>query len=139
MDASRLKPKDLAKYRESQLKRQKYKCPLCGTTIKPEEAVLDHDHSTGYVRSVLHRSCNQVEGRVLSWVKRSRSDDPQEFLRRLLAYWRKSYYHKPIHPSHKNETEREILKLQRRKRKVKTDKKKKELQEKIQELRRNDG
>ena len=49
------------------LKEQDGKCPLCGkpidVTIKGE-AVLDHDHDTGQVRGVLHRSCNAAEGKV---------------------------------------------------------------------------
>ena len=43
------------------------KCPLCGleidTTIKGE-GVLDHDHDTGEIRGVLHRSCNAAEGKI---------------------------------------------------------------------------
>lgn len=42
-------------------------CPLCGNeidlTIKGE-GVIDHDHDTGEIRGVLHRSCNSAEGKV---------------------------------------------------------------------------
>lgn len=42
-------------------------CPLCGkpidTTIKGE-GVIDHDHDTGEIRGVLHRSCNAAEGKI---------------------------------------------------------------------------
>ena len=49
------------------LKEQDGLCPLCGKPIDlriPKEMVLDHDHTTGQVRGVLHRSCNSAEGRV---------------------------------------------------------------------------
>jgi len=49
------------------LKEQDGKCPICGLPINasvPREAVLDHDHVTGRVRGVLHRSCNAAEGKV---------------------------------------------------------------------------
>lgn len=42
-------------------------CPLCGkeidTSIKGE-GVIDHDHDTGEIRGVLHRSCNAAEGKI---------------------------------------------------------------------------
>lgn len=42
-------------------------CPLCGlpidTTVKGE-GVIDHDHDTGEIRGVLHRSCNAAEGKI---------------------------------------------------------------------------
>jgi len=43
------------------------KCPLClepiDLTIKGE-GVIDHDHDTGEIRGVLHRSCNAAEGKI---------------------------------------------------------------------------
>lgn len=130
----KLKHREIPDYRERQLKRQNYICPLCGNTIHPEDAVLDHDHSTGKVRKVLHRSCNQTEGRILSWIKRSRSDDPRMFIKNLTKYWRESHDNKPEHPSHKTETEKEIRRLQKKRRRVKTDRKKKELDQEIKSL-----
>lgn len=42
-------------------------CPLCqypiDLTIKGE-GVLDHDHDSGEIRGVLHRSCNAAEGKI---------------------------------------------------------------------------
>lgn len=49
------------------LKAQDGLCPLCGKPIDPsvpKEVVLDHDHTTGQIRGVLHRSCNSSEGKV---------------------------------------------------------------------------
>ncbi len=47
--------------------KQDGKCPLClkeiDLTIKGE-GVLDHDHDSGEIRGVLHRSCNAAEGKI---------------------------------------------------------------------------
>ena len=42
-------------------------CPICRQPIDLREAregVVDHDHNTGEIRGVLHRSCNAAEGKV---------------------------------------------------------------------------
>jgi hypothetical protein len=44
---------------------QNGKCDLCRTPIKATQIpVLDHDHSNGAIRGVLHHSCNAVLGVV---------------------------------------------------------------------------
>ena len=46
-------------------------CPLCLKPIDtsiPREAVVDHNHDTGEIRGVLHRSCNASEGKVANAV-----------------------------------------------------------------------
>lgn len=49
------------------LKEQGGLCPLChkpiDITIKGE-GVTDHDHDTGQIRGILHRSCNAAEGKI---------------------------------------------------------------------------
>jgi hypothetical protein len=40
---------------------------LCGKHIDLKikgEGVIDHDHDTGEIRGVLHRSCNAAEGKI---------------------------------------------------------------------------
>lgn len=42
-------------------------CPLCKQPIDLRikgEGAIDHDHDTGEIRGVLHRSCNAAEGKV---------------------------------------------------------------------------
>ena len=69
-------------------------CPLCGkvidTTVKGE-GVLDHDHDTGEIRGVLHRSCNAAEGKISNaaarWgAKSSKYDDIIPYLESLVFY-----------------------------------------------------
>lgn len=96
----RLKQKDIKQYRLEQLKKQHNLCPLCNTVITPDEATLDHDHLTHKVRQVVHRSCNQTEGRIKSWIKRSRfNGDHSVFLQNLINYIQKDYSNNPDHPS----------------------------------------
>jgi len=113
------------------LKKQQNQCPLCRTELLPEEACLDHDHVTGHVRFVLHRSCNSAEGRIVSWAKRSRSKDPYFFLKNLYDLHRKDYSSMPLHPLHLTETEKEIKKLKKHKKKLKTERGKARIQDKI--------
>src|SRR5574337_480570 len=69
-------------------------CPLCGLEIDLRikgEGVIDHDHDTGEIRGVLHRSCNAAEGRVSNaaarWgAKSSAYEDIIPFLEALVAY-----------------------------------------------------
>ena len=46
-------------------KKQGNKCAICNRPFtKKDGPVLDHCHSTGFIRGVLHRSCNGQEGRI---------------------------------------------------------------------------
>lgn len=54
-----LKQKDLAKYRELKLREQKNIDPITKRVIT--DPVLDHDHSTGFVRNVLQREVNSFD------------------------------------------------------------------------------
>ena len=100
-DVDTMKNKDLKPYRLALLKKQGYVCPLCELELLPEEAALDHCHTTGHVRQVLHRSCNSAEGKILHWAgQRSKGDDPVEFVSNLLGYWQQYYTDRPLHPTH---------------------------------------
>lgn len=118
----RLKPKELEQYRNDLLVKQNYICPLCETEIAPDEAVLDHLHGgTGNIRSVLHRSCNASEGRILNFAeKRCRSDDALKFIKNLVKYWEADFTDNPIHPSERIPEEKERLKLKRKLKKLKS-------------------
>lgn len=119
--SQRLKPKEVPDLRKKLLRSQRNICPLCGCIIRPDQAVLDHDHETGRVRRVLHRQCNQIEGRVLNWVSRTGQNvQPAVFLENLLQYWREDYTLNPIHHTHKSDVEKEVLRLKRKQKKLKS-------------------
>lgn len=71
-------------------------CPLCGKHIDLKikgEGVVDHDHDTGEIRGVLHRSCNAAEGKIANaagrWgAKSTRYPDIIQYLEALVLYLR---------------------------------------------------
>ena len=58
----RLKTTQVATVRNELLVKQGMRCGLCSLPCTAEQAVLDHDHSSGAVRATLHRACNAVLG-----------------------------------------------------------------------------
>ena len=103
---TQLKPREIADYRQRLLTQQQGRCALCGDTITAGEAVLDHDHSTGYVRGVLHRGCNALEGQIVNAMPRNRMT-PQR-LAQLFANWAEYHaQHQPeLHPQHRTPEQR---------------------------------
>jgi hypothetical protein len=63
-EARRLKTPEVKPTREGMYLAQAARCKLCKDHIVKGEDVLDHDHLTGAVRGVLHRSCNALLGKV---------------------------------------------------------------------------
>ena len=97
----KLKTSEIKAYRLEQLRKQGNICPLCMTKIEIGEATLDHCHSSGHVRHVLHRSCNGAEGQILKWAgRRSKGTCPKSFLKAMLRYWQIDMTDNPIHPTH---------------------------------------
>lgn len=77
-----------------QLKKQGGLCAICLMPIDIRvkgEGVLDHNHDTGEIRGVLHRSCNAAEGKIANaagaWgAKSMKYEDIIEYLSKLLEY-----------------------------------------------------
>lgn len=63
--ARQLKPSEVKGVCDQLVKRQGGKCAVCNKPFTPRDyPVLDHDHTSGYIRGALHNSCNSAEGRV---------------------------------------------------------------------------
>jgi hypothetical protein len=133
---NRIKQSEVQGIRERMLKEQKGICPLCGYPID-SDPVLDHCHDTGKIRGVLHRQCNHAEGRVLDWIKRTgKRVNPLAFIKSLAAYWSTDFSKNPYHYTHSTAIEKEIRRLKKQQKKLKTDKKKAEYQQRIEALQR---
>ena len=124
----RLKQKEIADFRNDLWYEQSCICPLCDKQIERDDAVLDHCHTEGHVRRVLHRACNSSEGRVMKWAYTSKHHDPIEFLKNLIKYHEKDYTDQPWHPKHMTPNEKEIKRLT----KIMRAKKKQETRDKYQ-------
>lgn len=131
MRLSRTQIKD---YRAAQLKKQGGLCPLCGLPIELGEDTLDHNHTTGKIRAVLHRACNTAEGKILSWCFRSKSNNPSELLSNLVRYWSEDFSNTPIHPNHLTKEQHEIRRLRRLMKKSKRQRTKQKYADLIKEV-----
>lgn len=113
----RLTQKQLATWRDEQIKRQGDRCALCGepfTGLNPP--VADHDHTTGHLRGVLHRGCNSMLGHLENGRARYKLKDPVIFARFLLrvgSYVARDYLDNPQYPTHRTDDEKRLLRNKR--------------------------
>ena len=95
--------KDVQKVREQLYEEQGGIDPITGLIIPEKQKVLDHDHSTQYVRAVLHRQTNAVLGKIENlwtrylsyWYTGTLSD----FLRGCADYIEKEHPRNYLHPN----------------------------------------
>lgn len=88
-------------------------CPLCQKFIDLRikgEGVIDHDHKSGEIRGILHRSCNAAEGKVTNAAARwgAKSQDTLavvQYLQNIVGYLTRPGAGL-IYPMHKGEDER---------------------------------
>lgn len=107
-----LKANQVADVLKQLVARQKNKCDMCGKpfTVK-DKPVLDHDHTSGYIRGACHRSCNGAEGRVKTKARLGHKGVlPEDFIIGLGKYLEK---HKTpqiqlIHPQHMTEDQKRL-------------------------------
>jgi hypothetical protein len=110
---TKARPRDIKPLREQFLTEQQGLCAICQEPVDPFEAVLDHCHTTGLIRAVLHRGCNMYIGALENNQKRNRITTTR--LRAILANF-ETYVqtYKPIvHPTHLTADER-IARAQKR-------------------------
>ena len=106
----RLKTTEVSKTREELREAQGKLCALCSTPVSADQAVLDHDHSTGAIRGTLHRGCNALLGKIENNYKRYGVYNLAAFLGGVARYLQKHEANRTglLHPSHKTEEERRV-------------------------------
>lgn len=124
----KLKGKDVKSTRLSLLEQQGYKCTLCQEPCSEDEAVLDHCHKGGHVRSVLHRGCNAAEGKIMNAMRRYGITNPLTFLEQMIEYQKMHSTNQTglIHPTHKTPEEKAAAVKARAKKKREAAKKAKQ-------------
>lgn len=94
---------DVKTVRELLLAEQNGLDALTGLPIEPGKAVLDHCHDSQYVRAVLDRQVNAMEGRVRNAFNRylvwSYPYSLSTFLRKMADYHEKEFSQQFVHPS----------------------------------------
>lgn len=115
----RLKTSEVREYRLKTLEEQGYHCALCGEPLEAAEAVLDHDHKSGYVRGVLHRGCNALEGKIANSLAMNKisAERLQSILNNYIFYT--NQHHTVLHPTHRTPEEKRLRAKKRRSRATK--------------------
>ena len=103
----KIKASEIKLLREQFLVLQNNLCALCRDILHESEAVLDHCHTTGQIRGVLHRGCNALEGVIVNNMRRNRIDDIRlgSILANLQAYQKD--LKELLHPTHRTAEERQ--------------------------------
>lgn len=106
----RLKASELIKVRVAIQAKQGNKCIVCARPFAGKVVgCLDHNHETGYIRGVLCRACNRLEGQIKNRVAMAGAKaNGVQILRAMAEYWehhttpRINYFH----PTHRTEAEK---------------------------------
>lgn len=106
----RIKSREVAEVRAELLNKQSGRCAVCQLPIAKGKEVLDHDHSTGAIRGVLHAGCNSLLGKVENNYRRYGVQDVFAFVSGVAAYLRAHAVNVTglIHPLHKTEDEKRL-------------------------------
>lgn len=115
----KLKRSELGEFRRKLYEKQEGLCPLCLGELPSDysKTAIDHDHTTGEVRGLLHLGCNRAEGSVFkaitTWGKQGKDYKLcLPYLERLVQYLKTSgegvIYH--LHKTPDEEAERARVK-----------------------------
>ena len=106
----RIKTTEVSSVRLQLLQEQGGLCALCRTKCTEAQAVLDHDHSTGSVRGVLHRGCNSLLGKLENNAARYGVRDIGVFSNGVAQYLRAHLTNITglLHPTHKTPEEKRL-------------------------------
>lgn len=90
----KMKQSDIPEIRKMLIAKQNGVCPICGkdlTRVATANLAVDHDHTTGVVRALMHKGCNGLEGKVLrfltTWGKAKTKLEVIGTLKRLISFW----------------------------------------------------
>ena len=110
-NTKKLTAKELTIWRQTQLSKQLGLCGICHLPIGIGKAVADHDHATGHMRTVLHRGCNALLGKVENNYKRMGVSEEElaNFAPNLYNYIKADYLDQPLHPTHGRKKKRSKL------------------------------
>lgn len=115
----RLTLKEMPAFKISLLEKQGWRCPLCRINLRyeePKNLCVDHDHKTGFVRGVLCRNCNAMEGKVNTAATRAKRDATALWWLGNLVQYLQHNLDAPsnvCYPSHKTDDEKRELKNKR--------------------------
>lgn len=114
--------REVKTHREELLKRQGFRCALCGDEID-DDAVLDHCHKTGKIRKVLHRGCNAMLGKIENNLARNKMTSVRlsQFALNLVHYVEQEY-EDIVHPTYLTPEERKMKAYKKKKKPVKPGK-----------------
>lgn len=117
----RLTATSLPRWRAAKLAEQDGKCAVCGLPITAKDpAVADHDHATGQMRGVLHRSCNSMLGKLENNRARYGLKDIVQFTRFLAGVVQYLYTKRPddtpYYPTHRTPDQKRELRNARARR-----------------------
>jgi hypothetical protein len=115
METLRLKYREVATHRQALLAQQQQRCALCQEHIL-DDAVLDHDHSSGRIRKVLHRGCNAMLGKIENNMPRNRMTLERlgRFADNLIKYLEQEY-EDIVHPTYLTKEEKAMYKKKKKK------------------------
>lgn len=110
MTLRRLKTAEVKAERELLLALQGGHCALCKGACSEDDAVLDHDHTTGAIRAALHRSCNALLGKVENNYRRYGVRDLAAWAQGVAAYLQRHLVNRTglLHPTHKTDEEKRL-------------------------------
>jgi hypothetical protein len=106
----RLKTTEVGPTREALRAEQGNLCALCSTPVSADQAVLDHEHTTGAIRGTLHRGCNALLGKVENNYKRYGVYNLAAFMGGLARYLQKHETNRTglLHQSHLTVEEKRV-------------------------------
>ena len=105
----KLTTKALAAWRAARVQCNGGRCGLCKLPIKLPRA--DHDHATGAMRDAICNGCNAVLGKIENAYRRYGVQNLSAFLHGAATYLQlhTTDQHGLIHPTHKTDDEKRIL------------------------------